>query len=1393
MIFLKFFLKILIIIALISCRLLTAASAQDMNFSRLTINDGLSQNTIYSIFQDRTGFVWIGTEDGLNRFDGYEFKIYRHLHYGKNDIRSNQVNSIYENDEGNLWIATSTGLDFFNRGAETFKHIDLKQSPGTSSFITYVNGDRFGKIWLGTYDGIKRYDPVSGEVLSFSNTLRYILPGKTRRTYTIFIDKDDIVWAGVGSDIIRINSRDNTVLPPVSEINTMPGWGRSTIRSIKKDSKNNVWIGTESSGLFYYSEKTAQVINYTTAGSSILSNTIRDIFVKNDDEIWLGTRDGLSILKLSSGNFSNHIYDKYNLFSLSHNSVRCFMMDNAGSIWLGTFSGGINIFQNTGEKFNLIKEQLGSANGLNHRVVSSITQTSPYDMWMGTEGGGLNYYNKKTGTFKFYLNGSVSPKNPKNIVKALAVDNNKNIWVGTFDGLSYFNIKENDFKNYTLPVNKLFSNSNLVYSLFADGDGVWVGTDGGGLSYVSSNNTYKSYTHQTDDKWSISSNNIRAIIPETNNILWIGTENGLNRFDKTKEIFTSFRENDRGGISLSSSSVLSLLIDSKKRLWIGTKGGGLNRLYNGNNFSIIDSRIGLANDVIHGILEDKYGKIWVSTNKGLSRITILNNDLPFKKEGLKIENFTISDGLQSNQFSPAAWKTSDDQLFFGGIEGVNYFRPENITVNQYKPKVVITDVMVRNSSVSFKHPGSPLKQPIEQTDHITLRYDEAFITFKFAALNFINSDKNLYAYKLSGLKSDDEWHYVGNQRNATYTNLAAGNYVFKVKAANNDGVWSERETTIQIKVLPPPWKTWWAYTLYTFIIFFLLYLFYYYSVKTTKLKSELEIEHLTRGKELELTHRKMSFFTNISHEIKTPLTLILAPIEKLLNMNEGNNKVQNQLMLMQRNGERLLKLINQLLDFRKFETGSMQLQAAEGNIVRFVKEVVFAFDSYAVHRQIKLVLNAESNSIRIWFDRDKFEKILYNLLSNALKFTRPGGQITILLKTNLIEGDVNNGSAIIEVQDTGKGIRESHIKKVFDQFNHYDDTENPNGTGIGLAFTKGLVELHHGSIRVKSTEEVNGKAGYTCFTVEIPLGKAHLTDAEIIPNYKNSEDIIAYQENISEEVANLIPVRIRKKAILVDFDKERPIMLIVEDNADVREFISSHFEEDFEIHSAENGLKGWDTAIETIPDIIISDVMMPEMSGTELCSKIKSDSRTSHIPLILLTARTPLIFKIEGLETGADDYITKPFNLNVLETRIWNLLDSRQKLRERYRKEICLQPHNVAITSPDEKFLEKVMSFIELNISESNLSVEELSKEVNMSRVTLYRKIKGLTNQTAVEFIRSIRLKRAAQLLEQNKFNISEVSYMVGFMDVDYFRRCFKEQFGNTPKEYANGIYESNK
>ncbi|HXI01129.1 MAG TPA: two-component regulator propeller domain-containing protein [Sphingobacteriaceae bacterium] len=1361
-----------------------AIAQKQISFKHLTINNGLSQNSVFSIFQDKDDYIWIGTEDGLNRFDGYEFTIYKHENNNPKSISNSRINAIYEDPRGNLWIGTADGLNLFDKNSGSFTRIrtGTARPGGTNDPITSIVCDSYGNLWIGTFDGLKLYDSKTNKVRHFKTNNKQSLVG-SNKVQTIFEDRGRLLWISIGKDLKRFDPVHKKFQPLPASLEKNPTLRKSKVRIIRQDKNGHYWFGTETEGLFRFDPKTAASVNYKhdpVSANSLPISIIRDLSIVSEQEIWIGTREGLSILNPITNQFQNYTYNRYDPKALSHNSIRSIMRDKSGNMWLGTFAGGLNIYQSSNSNFSYIGEQLADRPGLNHPVVSSILKADNGALWVGTEGGGLNYIDRRAAVYKTYVINSKQ----QNIVKSLAKDKTGHLWIGTYDGLVNLDTRSGKFKNYKIGGNGDKPGNNQIYALAVADSGVWIGTDGQGLVFRSKEGTETAFLHNSRNKNSISGNNIIALLTDDGSQnLWIGTETGLNYYDKKKG-FTPFLHNDAKPYSISHNSVSSLFIDSRKRVWIGTKGGGLN-IYDRNSgrFYALTQADGLANNVIHSIREDNTGRLWVSTNNGLSVITFKSLSLPLSKKNLDIINYSVADGLQSNQFSSGASETGEDgELFFGGINGITSFHPQKISKNRLKPNVVLTDFFIKNNPVKIHSENSPLKKTIGETASITLPYDQAFITFKFAALNYINPEKNQYAYKLDGF-ADDEWHYVGNQRTATYTNLDAGKYTFRVKAANNDGVWNDKIREITITVLPPWWETWWAYTLYILLIGSLLYLFYYYSYKTANLKSELVFEHMSREKDQELAQRKLSFFTHISHEIKTPLTLILAPIDKLVGMNEGNNKIQNQLMLMQRNGERLVRLINQLLDFRKFETGSMKIEAAEGDIVRFIKEVVMAFDSYARHKNIKLKVISEKDSVRTWFDRDKFEKIMYNLLSNALKFTPEEGKVVIRISTEHVG---EKEFVRIEIEDNGIGIPPENIDKIFEQFNHYDEQGiNNDGTGIGLSFSKGLIEMHHGEIHVKSTPSTHGVRGSTCFMIKVPLGKQHFSEAEIISDFKDSENISTYYETD-------IPVAVRVKSdkrkckVLQSMDKEKPIMLIVEDNSDVLHFIESHFEELFEVHTATQGAEGWEKALSVIPDIIISDVMMPELSGTALCSKLKSDSRTSHIPVILLTARTPLIFKVEGYETGADDYITKPFNLNILESRIWNLLESRQVLRERYRKDITLQPRNVAITSPDEKFLDKVMNYIEENISESTLSVEELGKEVGMSRVTLYRKIKALTNQSAVEFIRTIRLKRAGQLLQQNKLNVSEVAYMVGFLDIDYFRKCFKDQFGSTPKEYAS-------
>ncbi len=1362
-----------------------ACSQEHISFKRLGINEGLSQNSVFCMLQDHNGFIWIGTEDGLNKYDGYEFTIYKHRIKDKNSLSHSQVNALQEDRGHNIWIGTSAGLTIFSTEKEKFTQFKIPEdsTDETADYISTLAQDPAGNIWIGSNGGLTGFDTRSGRFSHYSRP-RTRSGNSLDKVKALFVDNRQALWVSIGNDLRRFDLTTHQFLPLPAKLEQNSELRQSNVRVIRQDRDGTYWFGTETAGLFEYDPGKDLCMHYT-AGSTGLSglpaSVVRDILCTGTGQIWVGTRGGLSIFDRKTGLFSNYTSNRYNLLSLSFNSVRSFLKDKTGNIWIGTFAGGINICTPGSANFTNISEQIGQEKGLTHSVVSAILPNRDGSLWIGTEGGGLNYANPQKGVFRHYALQKSHEAGQNNIIKSLARDTDSSLWVGAYEGLRHFDAAKGTFTAFSLnKESEAREKRQEITSLLVEPAGVWAGSNGSGLYFLDRRFQVRAYLHQAGNPFSISSDNVLALLENGPRNLWVGTQRGLNHFDRATGRFMRYLNQPENDKSLSNNTVVSLFNDSRNHFWIGTL-GGLNYFdpQTGNFYAITEDN-GLPNNVINAIEQDDDGNLWVSTNRGLCAIRFKRFEVPFRSGDIEILHYTQTDGLQSNQFSARAAAINQGQLFFGGINGISSFYPGSIIRNRNKPSLVFTGLEIKNKPITLYPEKSSLQRSINETGHITLRYDEAFITLKFAALDYVNPGKNQYAYKLEGLRNDNDWHYVGNLRAATYTSLGAGNYIFKVKAANNDGIWNDVPRELSITILPPPWKTWWAYLIYALLISLLLYVFYYYSYNTAKLKHELRTEHMLHEKDEELAQRKLSFFTHISHEIKTPLTLITAPLEKLINMNQGNNQVQNQLLLMQRNSDRLLRLINQLLDFRKFESGNMQLQASEDDVVRFAREVLMAFEPYAAERRITLQFAANPEKIQAWFDHDKLEKILYNLLSNAMKFTRPDGKVVVSL---CVEDKEDRSLVKIAVEDNGIGITAENFEQLFEQFRYnHDNKINAAGSGIGLAFTKGLVGLHHGEIDVKSTPAVGEEAGCTCFSIKLPLGKAHLTPAEITPHGLAGEQLNDDLRGVLPSGASATERAHGGEETAVD----KPVMLVVEDNADVRTFIQLHFENRFTICSAADGQSGWAKVLEVIPDIVISDVMMPGMSGTVLCSKLKADQRTSHIPVILLTARTPLAYRVEGLEAGADDYIAKPFSIQILEARVNNLLELRKKLRERFSKEVHLQPSDIAITGPDEIFLEKVMRYIEENIEEPDLSVEQLGKEINMSRTTLYRKIKALTNQTSVEFIRNVRLQRAAQLLGQNTFNVNEVAYMTGFTSVDYFRKCFKEKYSFSPREYSS-------
>ncbi|MFD1628776.1 hybrid sensor histidine kinase/response regulator transcription factor [Pseudopedobacter beijingensis] len=1331
-------------------------SVAQLKFKHLTINEGLSQNVVLCMLQDREGYIWMGTEDGLNRYDGYEFKHYKHSD-DENSISNSFINGIVEDKNGNFWIATADGLNLYDKHTDRFTRIETISKESRKLNRDFINSILLDgeNLWIGTIEGVKRYHISEKKIFQITANVKRQAINLDNRTQGIFKDGKGTLWVGTTGGLQCYEAISGK---PIHLPQSLALLENLYVRVIKKDLFGRLWLGSESNGVFIYDSKKDECISCNAQNSILPGVTIRDVFFRSKDEVWIGTIQGLNVR--TSTAVKNYAYRPEDDMGLNHNSIRCILGDRAGNVWLGTYSGGVNVYYKDGRKFQLITERSSNRDGLNHPVVSSMVEDDKHNLWIGTEGGGLNFYDATKGFFQTYKVNELKSI-PDNIIKSVIRADDKHLWIGTYNGLRLFNVVSRTFTGYPQVSDKAVNGSKQIYALLRVDSGLWIGTNGGGLRFLSKEGELKVFSYHPKDPHSISSNNINAVVPDKKGNLWVATQKGLNYFDTKTQKSKPFYLNSKDKRSLSNNLVFSVFVDSRERVWVGTDGGGLN-VFQNNKFYRITEEQGIGNNVVHAINEDNEGNIWISTNKGLSRIFL--KTVHFSYDNLKISNYSIEDGLQSNQFATGATiRTQDGTLYFGGIKGITSFYPSEIKTNLLKPDIVFTDILIRDKKLVDSKEGQ------REKDVIVLTYDHGSITFKFSALNFLVPQKNKYAYRLEGLSNDEDWHYVNaDQRLATYTNLAAGTYYFRLKAANNDEVWNNQEKVIKIQVLPPFWKTWWAYLIYFVIVVVILYLFYYYSLKTAKLKNELYFEHLSHVKDQELAEQKINFFTNISHEIKTPLTLILSPLDSIIKTSRSNNKVKPQLLLMQRNGERLNRLINQLLDFRKFESGHMLAKNTENDLVKFLEEICVVFESHAAQQNIKLVFQSDYHQLFLWYDEDKLEKIMYNLLSNAVKFSTAGGEIKVRLRKK----ESDNKFIGIDVEDNGIGITQNQLDSIFDQFQYNDDNNrNSTGTGIGLAFSRGLAELLGGTLTVQSKARTGKRSGYTCFTINLPL---------IEEGYANE-----IKENVNveeEEYVELIdaPMEAKKKV------QGNLTLLIVEDNVDLLGFMLSSFSDRFMVHTATNGKEALEKLTAISPDLIISDVMMPEMNGIEFCKRVKADALISHIPLILLTARTPAMYKIEGFEIGADDYITKPFHIDVLEARIINLIESRKKIIAKYKTEMALQPQNVDITSPDEVFLSKIMMFIENNLSEPGLNVEDMAKEVGMARSALYRKIKSMTGKTAIEFIRSVRIKRAGQMLKQKKLTVKEVVYSVGFTDMDYFRKCFKEEFGMTPRDYVN-------
>jgi len=1341
-----------------------------ITFTSLQIKDGLSSNTVNAILKDKMGLMWFATEDGLNKFDGSDFTVYRYNPNDPKGIPSNDIRTLYEDKMGNLWVGTSGGsVSVFNRKNDTFTTLPANKDKALSShIIRHICGDYLGKVWVATFNGIDEIDPVTKSVTNYFNQVdrREAFPAKT--FIYLFEDSKRRLWAAASDGIYLLDRKSKHFKLFRNQSKGQMGLVGHSINTIVEDGFGTIWAGT-AKGLFKMSadsqdfERFQDVDSKVQIGSNL---SVSSVAIAPHHKLWIGTEDGLFIMDIKTGKMTRYKPDSRDIYSLTGKSIGCIYIDKDGIYWLGPFHGGVCKYDTNLNLFRLKQSNIQDQNGLSSSVVTSFVAYKN-GVFVGTDGGGLNFFNKETELFRRFSN-KLPDGSALNNVSIMAMDlTRKNkLYMATYaNGLVIMDLTNQSLSQLKQGNSPNALNSNNLFCIKEISNGqIWVGTNGGGVNVLDANNNalikYCKNPKSVNEVDYPANNFIRFIEEDRKGKVWVGSYgSGIAIFDQYTKKFSVLNKSNS---KLPSDLATSVLEDSRGNMWVGTFSGGLS-LYDPvkRQFQTFAEDQGLNNTTVWAIEEDKQGRIWVSTNKGISSF-----DQKFKV----FTNYTTYNGVQNNNFViGASLSTNDGEIYFGGADGFNYFDPKYFKRNKNLPPVLFTELKISNVPVVPSEDG-PIREHISVAKDIYVDYKQS-LTLSFISVNYTAPEQNQYSYQLEGF--DKDWIAAETSKSVSYTNLDPGEYTFHVKASNNDGIWNGKETSIRIHVQPPFWRT-----IYAYIFYFLLIagaLFYIRRRGIEKLKREFASvqEKMKAAQERqeaerlrELDRLKIKFLTNLSHEFRTPLSLILGPIDKLL-VNESDEKVIGPLRMMKRNTKRLLNLVNQILDFRKIEDRELRLNTTETDIVAFVKDVLEAFNDLSERKQIQLVFKSEFRYFNIVLDQDKIERILFNLLSNAFKFTPVGGTISVELEKSGQQTTNDQSVFLIKVSDTGIGISAEAQQRIFDRFYQVDGISSilNQGSGIGLSIAKEFAKLHGGDIFVNSEPNVG-----SVFTIELPFNIADFKD-ELTIDFSN--EVIAETEEETQAEAAISGV-------------ELPSILLVEDNDDFRFYLKDSLKNHYKVYEASNGQEGWQKALANHPQIIVSDINMPYMNGIELCKKLKTDKRTNHIPIILLTAITAQEEQIKGLETGANDYLTKPFNFEILNAKIRNLLDLNQKLRDTYTKQIKVQSPEIQIESHSDRLLNKVMLYIEENLNNSKLSVEDLSKHIGMSRGSLYHKILELTGQSPIEYIRSVKLEKAVMLLEKSDLNVSQIAYMVGFATPNYFAKSFKAKYNMQPSEYIH-------
>jgi len=1360
-------------------------------FSQLDIGNGLSHNQVNCIFKDSQGFMWFGTASGLNRYDGYTFKVFRHDGNNKNSVTDDYINKIFEGPDKKLWISTRNGLCFYDPDKEEFSSdmsllsvpLKLPVYPNVIKIVRTSNTD----FWFLYPDsGIYSYNTLSKQTKHYCHSTNSIPSLYSNSITDITFDTKHNIWIAYSDGTVEMFDIKLNKVSYHTDIFKKAYNNKNGFYSLTVDRDNDLWFYASSieAGGFYYKPSTGTLLRIAkeSEGLKLKANVINNIIQADDGRIWIATdHGGISVLDKKDLKITYLLNREDDPKSLKQNSATLYK-DNFGIIWAGTFKKGISYYHKNIIRFPLYRHFASDPASLSFNDVDKFVEDKPGNLWIGTNGGGLIYFNRKTGKYTQYKHDPANSNSLGNdVIVNLCIDHDQKLWIGTyFGGLDCFDGKV--FTHYKHD-DKLATSiaDDRVWSILEDSSHrLWIGTFAGGLEVF--DRSKKIFYHPFNSSV-IRSSMASSIIEDKQGNIWVGGFLGVDVILKNNGGVIHYVSNGDGAKGLIDNSINSINQDSRGLIWIATAGGLCILNPKTNVFTSLTKKNGLPANSISNTEEDNKGAMWLSSSNGLSRVTLTQtaNTLNFH-----VENFDETDGLQGREFNiNSALKTRNGELIFGGGDGFNIFDPASIEPDTIKPHLVFTDFQLFNKTINANEAINGhvvLSKAISVTREIVLNHSENVFSIEFAALDFFNPGKVKHQYMLEGF--DKGWVNADNRtRKASYTNLDEGDYVFKVRASNSEGVWNPDYISLRIKILPPFWKSTFAYIIY--LALFIGILFFIRRRGIQKIKRQFAVEKEKQEARLlieqerqevkrmhELDELKIKFLTNVSHEFRTPLSLIMAPVDKMLTRADQEQK--QQLNMIGKNARRLLHLVNQLLDFRKMEVQELKLHSRPGDIVKFIREISLSFTDIAEEKGIGFIFDTSIDSLFTSFDHDKIERILFNLISNAFKFTQAGGHVSVLLNVAKDRMAGNDGLIEIKVIDTGIGIPFEKQDKIFERFFQNDVPASMinQGSGIGLAITREFVKMHGGEIAVESEPEHG-----SCFIIKLPV---------VI--YEAPESNLSFDNDADNEKQNLAALDESKNAPKQQDTNKKPVVLLVEDNDDFRFYLKDNLKDIFFIIEASNGRDGWQKALSQHPDIIVSDISMPEMTGIELCKKLKSDKRTSHIPVVLLTALTGEADQLKGLEIGANDYMTKPFNFEILLSKIKNILTLRDTYKRTYKKQMDVQLQDAPLQNEDEKLLRNIVEYIELNIVNENLSVEELSRQMNMSRGSLYNKVLMLTGKSPVEFIRSIRLKKAVYLLENSQMTISQICYEVGFNTPKYFTKLFKDEYNILPSAYISSL-----